>query len=213
MVWKDNLLVDGKPTTFEGFLDDVFGISVDKGSFHLADFRFCHFKRPEDAFNIGRHLDAKHFPRHFLFANLQCLRCGLCCKNYESIEISSRERVEEWEIEGRKDVLDHLDIMIDEPSLFHAEIFSESWTGCPMCRKATGKPYFNCRIQSAKEHLHVCKAYLCSKSIPVAHINYEDIDDLIRIIGLKDYYALVEKDWGEEFDYNRCEFKTHKKTK
>jgi hypothetical protein len=82
-----------------------------------------------------------------------------------------------------------------------------------MCRKATGKPYYKCRIQAAKEHLYVCKTYLCSKAIPVAHINFKDIDDLIRTIGLKAYYALVEKDWGEEFDYSRSEFNTHKRSR
>ena len=213
MVWKDNLLVDDEPMTLEGFLDHVFSISVDLQAIHLADIRLCYFKSPKDIFTLGFHLDAKHFPRHYFFANFQCLRCGLCCKNYDSVEVTSKEQVEKWENEGREDVLNHLDVMIDEPGLFHAEIVSKSWTGCPMCRKAIGKQYYSCRVQSAKEHIPVCKSYLCSKSIPVAHLNFTDIDGLMRTIGLKEYYALVEKDWGELFDYSASKFKTHKKTK
>jgi|GEM_PF-5674829 hypothetical protein len=121
------------------------------------------------------YLDEKYFPKTFLFANFQCLRCGLCCKNYEDIEITSREQVQKWKEEGKTEVLNHLDVMIDEPSFFHAEIYSTTWTGCPMCRKVRGKPYFICRIQSAKAHIPVCKAYLCSKSVPVAHIDFKDI--------------------------------------
>lgn len=28
MVWKDNFLVDGNPKTLEGFLDEVFGLTL-----------------------------------------------------------------------------------------------------------------------------------------------------------------------------------------
>jgi len=72
-----------------------------------------------------------------------------------------------------------------------------------LCRKTTGKPYYYCRIQSAKKNIPVCKAYLCSKPLPVAHLNYEDVDELIELIGVDRYY--------EEFDYSACELKTHKK--
>jgi|GEM_PF-5426669 len=31
------------------------------------------------------------------------------------------------------------------------------------------------------------------------------------MVGMDEYYALVEKDWGEEFDYSKCELRTHRK--
>ena len=201
MVWKDNFLVDGDPTTFEGFCDDFF--------------LFCYFRDPKDIFSLNlheyAHVGDKPFPKHFFFANFQCLRCGLCCKNYEAVEIYP-EQVEKWELEGREDILKHIWTLRDNSGrIVIAEVFSRSWRGCPLCRKITGKPYYYCRIQSAKKNIPVCKAYLCSKSLPVAHLNYKDVDELIELIGVDGYYALIERDWGEEFDYSACGLKTHKK--
>ena len=93
--------------------------------------------------------------------------------------------------------------------LVYAQIHPRSFTGCHLCRKVRGKPYRYCKIQSAKDHLPICKAYLCSKSIPVAHLNYKDVDELIEMIGIHGYYSLIERSWGEQFDYLGCEIKTH----
>ncbi len=46
---------------------------------------------------------------------------------------------------------------------------------------------------------------------PVAQINFRDVDELIEFVGLEKYYALIEKDWDEDFDYSRSEYKTHKR--
>lgn len=196
MVWKTNLFVEDKPITFEGFLSDVFGF--------FSDFSLrAYFKDPKEVFKLGSYLDEKHFPKHVIFANFQCLRCGLCCKNYDCVQIAE-ELILKWQIEDRQDVLRHLDKDL-------SEIFSDSWTGCPLCRKVRNKSYYVCRINSEKEFIPVCKAYLCSKSVPVAHISFRDVDELIGMIGLERYYALIEKDWGEDFDYSKSEYKIHKR--
>lgn len=78
-------------------------------------------------------------------------------------------------------------------------------------RKVRGKPYYYCRIEEAKEFPPICRAYVCSKSIPVAHLNYKDIDELLEIIGLDVYYAFVEREWGADSDYSNCTVKTHGK--
>jgi hypothetical protein len=208
MVWKDNLFVNDIPKTFEGFMDKVFGYEVDIGFIHFFDFRLYYPENPQDVFALGLHIDEKHFPKHFLFANFQCLRCGLCCKNYEDVEITEETLIMKWEREKRDDILGHM--WVNEKGIFHAEIVPVGYLGCPLCRKVKGKPYYYCRIQRSKDYLHVCKAYLCSKSIPVANLNYKDIDELISIIGLSGYYQLIEEDWGEEFDFSSCEIKTHR---
>jgi len=196
MVWKTNLFVKDKPITFEGFLCNVFGY------FHDFSVR-AYFKDPKDVFKLGRYLDGKHFPEHVIFANFQCLRCGLCCKNYDCVQVAE-ELILKWQVEDRENVLRHVDEDL-------SEIYSDSWTGCPLCRKVRSKPYYACRIDSDKEFIPICKEYLCSKSVPVAHINFRDVDELIEIIGLERYYALIEKDWDEDFDYSKSEYKTHRR--
>jgi hypothetical protein len=208
MVWKNNFMVEKisvdiatgvkqssfELVTIEGFMDDFFPL--------------CSFENPQDTYHMGLYLNEKHFPKNIIFANFRCLRCGLCCRNYDC-EVE-REQIMEWEVEGREDVLKYIWL---PDGFVHGEIENPSWTGCPFCRKVGGKPYYYCRIQPAKSNLPVCKAYLCSKSIPIAHLNYEDVDELIEMIGLSGYYSLIERDWGEGFDYSRCEIKTHKKQK
>jgi len=216
MVWKDNFMVDGSLKTLEGFLDEVFSLSTSPYGLEdlfLFHFPLAYFKDPRDMIMLGFHfLDKKHFPKHFLFANFQCLRCGLCCKNYECVPVYGSQ-VKEWELERRDDILKYVVIYArsEDDKVILAEIYSRGITGCPLCRKVRGKPYYKCKIHSAKENLPVCKAYLCSKSIPVAHLNYESIDELIEMIGLESYYSLIERDWGEEFDYSKCMIKTHKR--
>ena len=78
-------------------------------------------------------------------------------------------------------------------------------------RKVRGKPCYYCRIEEAKEFLPISRAYVCSESVPVAHLNYKDTDELIEIIGLDAYYTFVEREWGEDSDYSNCTVKTHGK--
>jgi len=197
MMWRNNFLVNDDPTTIEGFLEKFFPL--------------CFFKHPEDIFFLEFHIDKKHIPKQFLFANFQCLRCGLCCKNYECAEIGVEE-VEKWETEGQENILKHIWILRNPKNgrIIHAEVLpTEVWGSCTLCRKVRSKPFYSCKIHYA--NLSTCKAYLCSKSLPAAHLKYETIDELIEIIGLEGYYALIERDWGEEFDYSKCGVKTHKK--
>jgi hypothetical protein len=205
MVWVENFLVDDVPETLEGLLDDVFGFQTYISTFIVFDLRLCFFQDPKDIFRLGSYLDEKHFPKHLVFGNFQCLRCGLCCKNYECVPVE-KEQVQEWELQGRADILQY--VRLYEMVLL-PEIYPRGWIGCPLCRKVRNKPYYACKIHSSKNNLPICRAYLCSKSIPVAHLNYKDVDELIEMIGLEDYYSLVKRDWGEEFDYSRCEVKTH----
>lgn len=210
MVWKDNFIVGNEIKTYEGFSDEFAKIQAVLSTIILFYFPLCNFKTPEDMFRLRFYLNDKHFPQHFVFANFQCLRCGLCCKNYEDVEVEE-EQIRNWTLENREDILKYVDIIPLQDGHIHAEIVPPSWTGCPLCRKARGKPYYSCKINYAKSHVPVCKAYLCSKSIPVAHIDYKNVDELINIIGLESYYSLIERVWGEEFDYSVSEVKTHKK--
>jgi hypothetical protein len=147
-----------------------------------------------------------------MFANFQCLRCGLCCKNYECVEVESK-LVARWEAEGRDDILQYFVVYARfENGHVLGEIYPRGETGCPLCRKILKKPYYGCKIHDVKEHIPICKAYLCSKSLPVAHMNFPNVQELIEFIGLKRYYSLVERDWGEDFDYSKCWIKTHKRT-
>lgn len=195
MVWKSNFLVDGMPTTIEGFLDEYFPL--------------CYFKNLKDIFYSNLYVGRKNIPKHFVFANFQCLRCALCCKNYDAVQVFP-EQIKKWESEGRDDILKYIwALPRKNGTIFVAEICSHDLGGCPLCRKVRGTPYYYCGIRSAKKNLPACKVYLCSKSLPVAHLNYEDVEELIKIIGLESYYALIERDWGEQFDYSACELKTH----
>jgi hypothetical protein len=184
MVWKNNFLIDGIPFTYEKLIDDDY------------------FKDPKDAFRLGLFLDTKHFPQHIIFGNFQCLRCGLCCKNHDWIQLSPGA-ISEWRRQNRKDILKYVNNGDLEAAI--------SWTGCHFCRKAPKKPYYGCRINEFKEYLFDCKIYVCSKSLPMANINYKDVDELIQLIGLTKYYDLIEKDWNENFDFSKCGYKTHKK--
>jgi len=208
MVWKPNLFVGETPAalehqisiegfrSFDGFVRDIFGYFDD---FSNSTF----FVDPRDAFRLGNFLDGKHFPKHVIFANFQCLRCGLCCKNHDCVQVA-RELIRDWQIEGRYDILKYVDYSL-------REICSRSWIGCPFCRKVKGKPYYYCKIHSYKERIVDCRPYLCSKSVPIAHINFRDVDELIELFGLEKYYGLIEKDWGEDFDYSKSSVKTHKR--
>lgn len=208
MVWKDNFLVNGIPKTLEGFIDEVFGLEKAVHSdFFLFTFPLFHFKNPKDIFDLGLHLDEKHFPKHFFFANFQCLRCGLCCKNYECVAVDWNQ-VNKWIVEDREDILQYV-VGLNLP--FFPEIYPRAMIGCPMSRKVKNKAYYICKINDVKEYIPVCKSYLCSKSIPIAHLNYKDIDELIQKIGIDEYYSLIERNWDEEFDFSTCWKKTHKK--
>ncbi len=162
---------------------------------------------PQALFQLGLHLDEKHFPKHIIFGNFQCLRCGLCCKNWEGAQIRRLQALE-WKEMGRNDILKHIRI----PKYGDAEAVPKSYNlTCPFSRKVSKQPYYSCKIYNWRDGLPICKVYLCRKSLPIAHINYESIDDLIQIIGLKEYYALIERNWNEAFDFDDQPNKTHRR--
>ncbi len=210
MVWKDNFLVGSVPTTMDAFLyrHTRLGLELSFAGDPISQFSLYYSKHPKDVFHLRFYLDEKHFPRHLVFGNFHCLRCGLCCRNYECVPVLG-EQVEKWISEDREDILKRVWHIQLPGGHVKAEIV-DGWLGCPLCRKVRGKPYYYCRIEDAKAFLPICKAYVCSKSIPVAHLNYRDIEELIEVIGLDAYYALIERDWGEEFDYSNCPRKTHR---
>jgi len=47
------------------------------------------------------------FPRHFFFANFQCLRCGKCCRHYMPVKVHSSE-IRKWTNRFRRDILEHV---------------------------------------------------------------------------------------------------------
>jgi len=152
-------------------------------------------------------LDLKSFPKDIIFANFQCLRCGLCCKNYEGADIIG-DIYKKLESDGREDLKKYIWIVEAKDLVFGGTEVSFPGS-CSLCRKVRGKPYYTCRIHKYIDLLPVCKAYLCSKSLPVSHLNYKDVDELIGLLGKKRYYDLIERDWDEEFDWSRAYVKTH----
>jgi len=199
-MWKDNLLVEDDPKHYESF----------------KRFWELDFKNPRDLFLALLHYLPGYWggpekridmPKHFLFGNIQCLRCGLCCKNYEGADIVGDIETKIIE-DGKTDLLQYMWFVGNGESKIGSTIPTEKGS-CTLCRKVTGKPYYYCRINEYKEYLHTCRDYLCSKSIPVSNLNYEDVDMLIDMIGLDKYYRLIETDWGEEFDWSDSYVKTH----
>lgn len=142
------------------------------------------------------------FPRHFFFANFQCLRCGKCCKHYMPVKVHSSE-IRKWTNRFRRDILEHVwcfrkrgyctervseDSCVDcEHSVRYIESKSVD-KGCPFLRRVGGKPYYECCIHDLAPE--TCLGYLCQKSLPVAHLKWKDVDELIGKIGLSGYTEL-----------------------
>ena len=64
-----------------------------------------YYKDPLQVFGLMQHLSLK-FPRHFIFGNFQCLRCGECCHR-DSRHIY-RNDIKRWILESRYDILSHV---------------------------------------------------------------------------------------------------------
>jgi hypothetical protein len=144
---------------------------------------------------------SERFPRHFIFANFQCLRCGQCCDDERSVY---KEDIKRWIIDLRFDILQHVDCFdkgwcADHINLEPCEDCDNAgkeivgiYDGrCPFVRKVRNKPYYECRIHDTETE--ECSGYLCEKSLPVAHLNWFDVDDLIQRIGLERYRSLTKK--------------------
>jgi hypothetical protein len=141
------------------------------------------------------------FPKHFVFANFQCLRCGQLCGDEKNVY---REDIKRWMIELRYDILCHVQCWSKDDFCANLSNLSEpcencrggmivtlSLSGrCPFVRKVRKKPYYECRIHDTSPE--ECSGYLCEKSVPISNLNFVDIEDLINKIGLKCYDLLVK---------------------
>jgi len=169
---------------------------LDRNSLILTDDILKIFQELRFTFN-------DRFPKHFCFANFQCLRCGQRCNDQRVVRT---EDIRRWFNEERFDILEHVycyekgdfcgaityidpcnncsttskDIVTNRPS-----------ARCPFVRKVRNKPYYKCRIHGTKTE--ECAGYLCMKSVPVAHLNWNDVDELIAMIGLEKYLDLTKE--------------------
>ena len=201
-MWKDNVWFNESISPFYMFNNKYFPNSYFKDikeHFHLM-FNLHSLKL------ISQNINS--FPREIMFANFQCLRCGLCCKNYEGADIFG-DLEERLMNDGKENLLDYIWIKKFKDGAIGSTI-PTLMGSCTLCRKVRNKPYYYCRIHEYKDFLPTCKSYICNKSFPVAHLNYDDIDSLIKMIGIYEYYSLIERDWGDDFDWSNCFFKTHK---
>lgn len=100
------------------------------------------------------------FPRHFVFANFRCLRCGELCNDEKNVY---REDIKRWMIEAQHDILAHVDCLASNGWCFDLSDLIEPCedcrggfivtharlTGrCPFVRKVRNKPYYKCRIHN-----------------------------------------------------------------
>jgi len=162
---------------------------------------WLHFKEPREIFiHLFQHFNSK-FPKHFIFANFQCLRCGVCCNDEKGVY---KEDIERWIMDLRFDILEHIDCFDKGWCVNHInlepcedcdsaikEIVSIYNGKCPFVRKVRNKPYYKCRIHDTKPE--ECSGWLCDKSLPVAHLNWTGVEDLIQGIGLMRYKTLIKR--------------------
>lgn len=199
MVWTDNFIVNDKMFSIQRFLNVFFSFSIYDITLLIFNFPLFYSKDSSDIFRLGRYLDEKRFPQHLFFANFQCLRCGLCCKKYTGIDVLDKAAIKKWKETSREDVLEHLTVLFDDPEgFFRAEINQEK-PGCPLICKMDGKTYFGCGIHTEKDSLPICSSYICNKSIPVGHLDFADVDELIKKIGFDRYKELIDKYWDNDF--------------
>ena len=164
---------------------------------------WLYFNDPRQIFvYFYQHFNSK-FPKHFIFANFQCLRCGECCNHERSVY---KEDIERWITDLRFDILGHVDCFDKNDQCINQidiepcedcdntikEIVTDHWSGrCPFVRKVKNKPYYKCRIHDTGTE--ECSGYLCEKSLPFAHLNWVDVEDLIQKIGLEQYRSLTKQ--------------------
>ena len=162
---------------------------------------WLHFNDPREIFIYQYQHFSSDFPKHFIFANFRCLRCGECCDHGRTV---FKEDIERWTNDLEFDILEHVYCSkkrgwcithVDvEPceDCGSAEIVTRRWSmRCPFVRKVRNKPYYRCGIHDTLPE--ECSGYLCMKSLPVAHLNWTDVDELIQSIGLEQYRALTKR--------------------
>jgi hypothetical protein len=202
MVWKVSVMT----------LVTDWGFSKAQGSekaaFHcefvsrLDDRCYLFYKDPRWLFCYLFTYFNDRFPKHFVFANFQCLRCGELCGDEKDVY---REDIRRWMIELRYDILCHVECWskndwcanlseLLEPceDCSGGVIVNTSSSGrCPFVRKVRKRPYYECRIHGTSSE--ECNGYLCEKSVPISNLKFVDVEDLIDKIGPKRYKLLVKK--------------------
>lgn len=204
MVWKKTMMYAIKDENFTyTFYSRLLEHSEDRHG-------WLHFNDPRKIFAyLYQHFNDK-FPKHFIFANFQCIRCGECC-NWDWRDIY-REDIEKWISESRYDILRHIYCLkyhVNCRSRFLHYYFEnpcENCRGgdlvplpqgkCHFLRKVRKKPYYECRIHDSTPEN--CSGYLCEKSLPVAHLNWIDVEDLIQRVGLERYKTLAKRKVSQE---------------
>lgn len=179
MVWKSVMMYETPKEGFAyaftlRFFEEDWGIL--KGQHSTMVFQYQHFSHK--------------FPRHFIFANFQCLQCGQCCDHDRDVYT---EDIERWVGEFRFDILEH--VFCYGKNAFCAyvpEICEDcSKTGkvivnrgdsirCPFLRKVRNRPYYECTIHNTKPR--DCAKWVCGKSLAIAHLNWNGIEGLIQRI-------------------------------
>lgn len=157
--------------------------------------------------NLYQHFSIR-FPRHLVFGNFKCLRCGSCC-NWEGTH-AYREDIQRWIEEERYDILsyvrcpehnrdrrvscaNHL-LHFDKQSLCEnclgGDFVPIKMGKCPFVVKVRNKPYYKCKIQDTKPV--ECSEYVCKKSLPISDLNWNDVEDLVHKIGIRHYRSLTK---------------------
>ena len=194
MVWKDTMMYETRNGNF----------SCTFNSRLLERDSWLYFNEPRQIFiYLYQHFNLR-FPRHFIFANFQCLRCGECCNHERAVY---KEDIERWIMDLRFDILEHVDCFdkndwcinqinlepCDDCDHTIKEIVTIHWSGrCPFVRKVRNKPYYKCRIHDTTPE--ECFGYLCKKSLSVAHINWNDVEDLIQKIGMERFESTIKRE-------------------
>jgi hypothetical protein len=176
-----------------------------KGSFFLCtfnsrllerDFLICHDDPREIFVFLYQHLP--NFPQHFIFANFQCLRCGECCDDQRSVYKGDIQR---WTSELRYDIIENVECydkgdwcinIIDfEPcdDCSGGETINASDSmRCPFVRKVRNKLYYKCRIRDSRTE--ECSGYLCNKSLPIANLKLNGVEEIIQKKGIRELRKL-----------------------
>jgi len=194
-----------------GLVSDEFICTFNTRFFENREYSrgWLHFNDPREIFiYLFQHFNSR-FPRHFIFASFQCLQCGECC-NWDWRDVY-REDIKKWIVESRYDILRHVScseyrdarrIVYCASRFLHydfenpcqncrgGDLVPLPYSGrCRFLKKVRNKPYYECKIHDTTPE--DCSGYLCEKSLPVAHLNWINVEDLIQKIGLEQYQALI----------------------
>jgi len=97
-------------------------------------------------------------------AGLKCLQCGQCCMEAQNLLFATKEDVERWENESRKDILRFVKPEYKNGKIVVADIWIDPKTGmnffiCPWLRKKGSRR--TCSIHKTKPK--ICRDYFCPK--------------------------------------------------